>query len=156
MKRIQSFSRPLLSPKRLHHTNIPNPNPIPSLLAHKATAAAPLDIHPEVAHALATHQPVVALETALVTNGVAPPTNLSIARELEAIVRKQGAVPATVGVIGGRVKVGLRDEELVRLADTEGNKGLVKVCAAFVLEGGGGLNMGERRGGGCGANGKGF
>ena len=125
MKRIQSLSRPLISPKRLHHTNIPNP------LAHKT--AAPLDIHPEVAHALATHQPVVALETALITNGVAPPTNLSIARELEAIVRKQGAVPATVGVIGGRVKVGLRDEELVRLADTEGNKGLVKVRASFFI-----------------------
>ena len=60
-------------------------------------------------------------------------------------MRKQGAVPATVGVIGGRVKVGLRDEELVRLADTEGNKGLVKVCASFVLEGGGGLYMCERR-----------
>ena len=53
-------------------------------------------------------------------------------------MRKQGAVPATVGVIGGRVKVGLRDEELVRLADTEGNKGLVKVRASFVLRGVGG------------------
>ena len=48
-------------------------------------------------------------------------------------MRKQGAVPATVGVIGGRVKVGLRDEELVRLADTEGNKGLVKVRAFFPI-----------------------
>lgn len=42
-------------------------------------------------------------------------------------MRKQGAVPATIGVVGGRVKVGLRDEELERLADWEGNKGLVKV-----------------------------
>ncbi|EJD04074.1 uncharacterized protein FOMMEDRAFT_133422 [Fomitiporia mediterranea MF3/22] len=86
-----------------------------------------LDIHPEVQHALSSRQPVVALETALVTNGISPPTNLEIARKLEGIIRKQGAVPATIGIVEGRVKVGLRDEELVRLADTEGNRKLVKV-----------------------------
>ena len=63
-------------------------------------------------------------------------------------MRKQGAVPATVGVIGGRVKVGLRDEELVRLADTEGNKGLVKVRASFFCVGGVGVVYVREKGGG--------
>lgn len=89
--------------------------------------SAALDIHPEVQDALAARRPVVALETALVTNGVAPPTNLAIARKLEGIVREQGAVPATIGIVDGRIKVGLQDAELVRLADTENNKRLVKV-----------------------------
>lgn len=88
---------------------------------------AAIDIHPEVQEALSHQRPVVALETALVTNGVAPPTNLEIGRKLEATVREQGAVPATIGVIAGRVKIGLHDADLQRLADIEGNKSLVKI-----------------------------
>lgn len=104
-----------------------------SSLARALASRAPLDIHPEVNHALLTRQPVVALETALVTNGVAPPINLTIARKLEDIVRKGGAVPATIGLVDGRVKVGLKAEELERLADTEGNKRLVKVRVLLFL-----------------------
>ncbi|KAI5121288.1 hypothetical protein M0805_002331 [Coniferiporia weirii] len=96
-------------------------------LVHALKREAAIDVHPEVQDALAARRPVVALETALVTNGVAPPTNLKIARRLEAIVREQGAVPATIGIVDGRVKIGLRDFELERLADTDNNKGIVKV-----------------------------
>ena len=88
---------------------------------------APLDVHPEVQQALANRRPVVALETALVTHGVPPPVNYELARRLESIVRAQGAVPATIGVVEGRIKVGLKDADLQRLSDTKANKNLTKV-----------------------------
>lgn len=83
---------------------------------------AALDVRNEVREALSSHRPVVALETALVTNGIAPPTNLMIARRMEEIVRAHGAVPATIGIVEGRVKVGMQDEDLERLADVEHTK----------------------------------
>jgi pseudouridine-5'-phosphate glycosidase len=70
----------------------------------------------EVAEALAWGQPVVALETTLIAHGLPQPDNLALAHELEAIVRAEGGVPATVGVIAGDPVVGLTDAELERLA----------------------------------------
>lgn len=78
---------------------------------------APVDFHPEVLHALNNKQPVVALETALVTHGLPSPQSLEVPQTLEEIVRSTGAIPATIGIINGRVKIGLEKEELVRLAD---------------------------------------
>lgn len=91
---------------------------------------AAVDIHPEVRDALAAQRPVVALETALVTHGLPSPTNLEVAQKLEGIVRAHGAIPATIGIVEGRVKVGLKDEELQRLADTVHTKA-VKVRFFF-------------------------
>ncbi|KAG7450569.1 indigoidine synthase A-like protein [Guyanagaster necrorhizus] len=88
---------------------------------------APLDIHPEVQEALATNKPVVALETTLVTHGFPYPTNYSLASDLEKIVRSTGSVPATIGIIGGRVKIGLERSELEWLADRANNPSVVKV-----------------------------
>ena len=96
-------------------------------IASTLRSEAAVDIHPEVRDALAARRPVVALETALITHGMPPPTNYEIGQKLEAIVRAHGAVPATIGFVEGRVKVGLKDEELQRLADTERNKA-IKVC----------------------------
>lgn len=76
----------------------------------------PLTINPEVKAALAQGQAVVALESTVMTHGLPAPENLMLAREIEALVRTQGAVPATVGVIGGVVKVGLTAEEMAYLA----------------------------------------
>jgi pseudouridylate synthase len=70
----------------------------------------------EVADALRTAVPVVALESTLICHGFPPPDNLEVALEIEAAVRTNGAVPATIAVIGGQVKVGLRQDELCRLA----------------------------------------
>jgi putative flavoprotein involved in K+ transport len=70
----------------------------------------------EVAAALADGRPVVGLETTLVAHGLPRPTNLETARRLEAIVRDGGAVPATVGVVGGEPIVGLDDDQLTLLA----------------------------------------
>lgn len=72
----------------------------------------------EVRDALAWGRPVVALETALVTHGLAFPHNLNIARELEAIVREEGATPATVALADGRVHVGISDALLERLSQS--------------------------------------
>nr|HID13130.1 pseudouridine-5'-phosphate glycosidase [Anaerolineae bacterium] len=75
-----------------------------------------LRIKPEVAQALAASRPVVALESALITHGFPPPANLDIARRMEATVREEGALPATVAVLEGQARVGLSDEELAYLA----------------------------------------
>jgi pseudouridine-5'-phosphate glycosidase len=75
-------------------------------------------IAPEVAEALAAGRSVVALESTLIAHGLPWPHNLATAREAEAAVRRAGAVPATIAVLGGRVCVGLDPQELGRLADT--------------------------------------
>jgi len=74
-------------------------------------------VAPEVAAALADRRPVVALETSVVAQGLPPPDNLEAARRCAAAVRAAGAVPATIGVLEGRVVVGLDEAGLARLAD---------------------------------------
>ncbi|XP_041254650.1 pseudouridine-metabolizing bifunctional protein C1861.05-like isoform X3 [Onychostruthus taczanowskii] len=81
-------------------------------------------IHPSVQEALVEGRPVVALESTIITHGMAYPLNLSMAREVEEIVRINGAVPATVGILRGQIHVGLTDEELEFLASS---KNAVKV-----------------------------
>jgi len=75
-----------------------------------------LRIAREIGQALAEGAPVVALESALITHGFAPPANLEVARRMEATVREQRALPATIAVLEGRARIGLSDEELARLA----------------------------------------
>jgi pseudouridine-5'-phosphate glycosidase len=74
----------------------------------------------EVASALAAGRPVVALESTLISHGLPQPQNLDVARRLESVVREGGAVPATVGVVGGQPVVGLSDDELRLLATAIG------------------------------------
>src|SRR5438067_11350176 len=76
----------------------------------------PIDVRPEVTAALREDRPVVALESTLIAHGLPWPLNLETAREAEAAVRAEGAVPATVAVWQGRPTVGLRDPELEQLA----------------------------------------
>ncbi|MGA7913530.1 MAG: pseudouridine-5'-phosphate glycosidase [Candidatus Dormiibacterota bacterium] len=83
-----------------------------------------LSISPEVAAALAQGRPVVALETSIVGQGLPAPHNLRAARESEAAIRKEGAVPATVAVLDGRLRVGLDDRDLTRIAS-----GAIKVSS---------------------------
>ena len=71
-----------------------------------------LDIKPEVAEALAAGKPVVALESTIISHGMPYPQNVQTALEVERIVREHGAVPATIAVIGGRLKAGLTAEEI--------------------------------------------
>jgi pseudouridine-5'-phosphate glycosidase len=70
----------------------------------------------EVAAALSSGTPIVALESTIISHGLPRPTNLEVAREVEAIVRAHGATPATIAVIDGDVHIGLNDAELVAIA----------------------------------------
>lgn len=71
-----------------------------------------LDITPEVQEALDSGKPVVALESTIISHGMPYPQNVETARRVEEIVRENGAVPATIAIIGGRLKAGLTEEEL--------------------------------------------
>ena len=77
-----------------------------------------LEIAGPVARALAAHRGVVALETTVVTHGLPHPRGLEVAHAMEARVIAAGAQPATIGVLEGRVRVGLTPDELARLAAT--------------------------------------
>jgi len=71
-----------------------------------------LDLTPEVVDALAAGRPVVALESTIISHGMPYPENVKTALEVERIVRENGAVPATVAIIGGRLRAGLTPEEI--------------------------------------------
>jgi pseudouridine-5'-phosphate glycosidase len=71
-----------------------------------------LDINPEVAQAIKEGKPVVALESTIISHGMPYPKNVETALEVERIVRENGAVPATIAIIKGRIKVGVTREEL--------------------------------------------
>ncbi|MFG6459678.1 pseudouridine-5'-phosphate glycosidase [Roseateles sp. BYS96W] len=75
-----------------------------------------IQLSPEVAAARAAGKPVVALESTIIAHGMPWPQNLETAREVEDVIRAEGAVPATIAVIDGRIRVGLTNEELQQLA----------------------------------------
>ena len=79
-----------------------------------------LDIAPEVAEAVAAGKPVVALESTIISHGMPYPQNVETALAVEEIIRKNGAIPATIAIIGGRMKAGLSKDEIEYL----GKKGL--------------------------------
>ncbi len=74
-----------------------------------------LDIAPEVKAALESGKPVVALESTIISHGMPYPQNVETALNVEKIVRENGAVPATIAIIGGRLKAGLSEEEITYL-----------------------------------------
>ena len=78
----------------------------------------PMTFSDEVAAARARNQPIVALESTIITHGMPYPQNLAVAREVEATVRAAGAVPATIAVMAGKIHVGLDDVQLQALAET--------------------------------------
>lgn len=97
------------------------------------TPNAPIDIAPEVAAALAGGRPVVALESTIITHGMPFPQNSAMAANVEAIIRAEGAVPATIAVIGGRLKIGLSDAEREALAQTQRAMKLSRADLAFAV-----------------------
>jgi len=74
---------------------------------------------PEVAAALASNSPIVALESTIISHGLPRPSNLNVAREVEAIVREHGATPATIAILDGVVHIGLTDDQLVAIANRD-------------------------------------
>lgn len=79
-----------------------------------------INLGAEVRQALEFNLPLVALESTVITHGLPYPQNLQLARDMETEVRQLQAVPATVGVLDGRVLIGLDDGQLVKLAESTG------------------------------------
>ena len=77
-----------------------------------------LDVAPEVQEALKAGKPVVALESTIISHGMPYPQNVETALNVEKIIRENGAVPATIAVIGGRLKAGLSEAEIDYLGKT--------------------------------------
>lgn len=84
-----------------------------------------LDIHPEVVASLAANQPVVALESTIISHGMPYPQNVETALKVEQEVRANGAIPATIAIIKGRLKAGLNGDEIEQLG--QGGQSITKV-----------------------------
>ncbi len=93
----------------------------------------PIDYHPDVQRALKAEQPVVALESTIITHGMPWPQNVEVAREVEQVVRDAGAVPATIAVLDGKIQIGLSDEQLVALARSGDVMKLSRADLAFAI-----------------------
>lgn len=78
-----------------------------------------INLNPDVRRALAAGEAVLALESTIISHGLPYPDNVACARTLESIARENGAVPATMAIIDGVVTVGITDEELLRLAQSD-------------------------------------
>ncbi len=74
---------------------------------------------PDIARAVKRNSPIVALESTVITHGLPYPQNLQLARDMEAAVRRAGATPATIALLDGKIKIGLTNEELSRLAQAK-------------------------------------
>jgi len=75
-----------------------------------------LDIKAEVQEALKKKQPVVALESTIISHGMPYPDNVIMAKKVERIIRDEGAIPATIAIIDGKIKIGLSDADLETIA----------------------------------------
>ncbi|WP_027963964.1 pseudouridine-5'-phosphate glycosidase [Halalkalibacillus halophilus] len=87
----------------------------------------------EVEEALKNNQPVVALESTIISHGLPYPQNIEMAQKAEQIIRDQGAVPATIGIMDGEIKIGLTENELNTFATTEGVHKVSRRDFAYVI-----------------------
>ena len=78
-----------------------------------------LDVRNDIIEGIEADKPVVALESTILSHGMPYPENLEFARNVEKIIKEEGAVPATIAIIGGKIKVGLSDEELEIMCKAE-------------------------------------
>lgn len=78
-----------------------------------------LEFKKEVLDALNNNQPVVALESTIISHGLPYPENLALARDVETIIENAGATPATIAIMDGKIKIGLTDDELKFLAESD-------------------------------------
>src|SRR5690606_7176544 len=98
-----------------------------------AAALQHIDIHPRVAEALAAGRAVVALESTIITHGMPWPQNNEMAMEVESLITQEGAVPATIAVIDGRLKIGLSASEREELAQRKDAMKLSRADLAFAI-----------------------
>ncbi len=93
----------------------------------------PLKLSPDVAAATADGRPLVALESTIITHGMPWPDNLETARHVEEAVRAAGAVPATIAIMDGDIRIGLADADLERLAKAKNVMKLSRADLPFAL-----------------------
>lgn len=96
-------------------------------------AAQHFDLSPEVAAGRSAGQPLVALESTIITHGMPYPQNAQMAARVEEIIREEGAIPATIAVIDGRIRIGLSEAERDALAQTTGAMKLSRADLAFAV-----------------------
>ena len=92
-------------------------------------------VSPSVQTALAAGEPVVALESTVLTHGLPRPANLELGRRLEAVVREAGAVPATIAIIAGELTVGIDDDAMQHVAQSQAAKASLWYLAGLVAKG---------------------
>lgn len=95
-----------------------------------------LEILPEVKQALEENRAVVALESTIISHGMPYPENIEMAKKVEQIIREQGAVPATIALMDGKIKVGLSEEDLNRLAQASDAHKVSRRDMAMILASG--------------------
>lgn len=118
--RRAAFRQPLISTcnVRRSQSTIPKPAVYDSRVFRVAE---------EVQEAVQSGKPVVALETTIYTHGFPYPDNVALASHLESVVRLNGAVPATIGLLDGVARVGMGAEEMIALTSSAGKKETMKV-----------------------------
>lgn len=104
-----------------------------SAIRHLHTPSPVLRVSKEVQDAIHSKRPVVALESTIYTHGLPYPDNLRLANRLEGLVRRNGGVPATVGVLDGIARVGLQEIELTRLVESPGARKISRRDLGIVL-----------------------
>lgn len=92
-----------------------------------------VDIQEEVLNALNKSMPVVALESTIITHGMPFPSNVEMALSVESLIRDRGAVPATIAVIDGRLKIGMNALELNKLAQIKDAMKISRADIAFAI-----------------------
>ena len=92
-----------------------------------------LEIHPEVQEALQNGRAVVALESTIISHGMPYPQNVEMAQKTEGIIRERGAVPATIAILHGKIKIGLTEEELELFATEKGIRKVSRRDLPYVL-----------------------
>lgn len=95
-----------------------------------------IDVQGEIAEALAQKKPVVALESTIITHGMPFPQNIHMAEEVEQVVRDEGAVPATMAVLDGRIKVGLSADERQALGQAKNARKVSRADLGFAIANG--------------------
>jgi pseudouridine-5'-phosphate glycosidase len=93
-----------------------------------------LEFSEEVREAMAVNKPIVALESTIISHGMPYPQNVITAKAVEHIIRENGAVPATIGIIDGKIKIGLNDEELEFFGTSKNIEKVSRRDFAYILE----------------------
>src|SRR5699024_12437596 len=78
-----------------------------------------IELHPDVKEALESNKPVIALESTIISHGMPYPQKVEMAKKVEDIVREGGAVPATIAIMDGKIKVGIDEASLEKLGNSE-------------------------------------